>query len=174
MSVLITGGGGFIGSHMSLLLIDQVDTVYSVVVIDDLSRGSQELIDRVASYAHAKGRSYTFVKGDIGDALLVQQTLVQHSVEAVVHFAGFAYASESVEQPLMYFDNTVAKTARLLSAMSAAGVSRLLYSSSSATYGLIDEIMRFTNQRNNSSAALIGLRRFEAAGRARDSQLCAQ
>ena len=131
--ILITGGAGYIGSHMSLLLFLQPDD-YDVVVVDDLSRGDMRNVQTM----QAKGRegwTYTFLNHDCGDTQFMADTLVAHKIELVIHFAGFAYASESVQFPLRYFDNIVTKTQGLLGAMEAAQVPRLLYSSSSATYG---------------------------------------
>ena len=131
--ILITGGAGYIGSHMSLLLYLQ-DEPYDVVVVDDLSRGDMRNI-RTLQALQRKGWSYTFYKHDCGDTQFVAEKLKEHAVELVIHFAGFAYASESVQYPLRYFDNIVTKTQGLLGAMESAKVPRLLYSSSSATYG---------------------------------------
>ena len=132
-SILITGGAGYIGSHMSLLLFEQ-DHPFTVVIVDDLSRGDRRNVDTLQALSRP-GWSYHFEEMDCGDTERVAQLLQQHRVELVIHFAGFAYASESVQHPLRYFDNIVTKTQHLLAAMEQAGVHRLVYSSSSATYG---------------------------------------
>ena len=132
--LLITGGAGYIGSHMSLLLFEQTGTPYDVVVVDDLSRGDMRNV-RTLEAMKRKGWTYKFYSHDCGDTDFMAQTMKEHRTQLVIHFAGFAYASESVSYPLKYFDNIVTKTQGLLAAMEAAGVTRLVYSSSSATYG---------------------------------------
>ena len=132
--ILITGGAGYIGSHMSLLLWQQAEP-YDVVVVDDLSRGDMRNVETLKALTARQGWTYTFYEHDCGDTAWLADKLQQHSIELVIHFAGFAYASESVQYPLKYFDNIVTKTQGLLAAMQTAHVTRLLYSSSSATYG---------------------------------------
>lgn len=120
---------------MTLLLLEQPE-IYNIVVIDDLSRGDLRNIKRIEGVAAKKtDRHYTFVQGDVGDIPLVTSLLQRHQIDIVIHFAGFAYASESVAFPLRYFDNIVTKTQNLLTAMQNGNVRRLVYSSSSATYG---------------------------------------
>lgn len=136
-NVLITGGAGYIGSHMTLLLFEKSE-IYNIVAVDDLSRGDIRNVESLKSLC-PQDRHYTFVQADIGDTVKMTETLKQHSIDIVIHFAGFAYASESVQYPLKYFENTVQGTANLLSAIDTAGVSRLVYSSSSATYGTITD-----------------------------------
>lgn len=137
--VLITGGAGYIGSHMALLLLTQPSVRYSVVIVDDLSRGSLRHIRTLSSVAQSWNRSLTFVESDVGSVARMAAVMREHRTEVVIHFAGFAYASESVRQPLQYFDNTVTATQHLLAAMDEAGVRRLVYSSSSATYGAVTD-----------------------------------
>ena len=132
--ILITGGAGFIGSHMSLLLWQQSED-YDVVVVDDLSRGDLRNVRTIQGLPGREGWTYTFYNHDCGDSAFMAAKLKEHHIELVIHFAGFAYASESVQFPLKYFDNIVTKTQGLLAAMEEAKVPRLLYSSSSATYG---------------------------------------
>jgi UDP-arabinose 4-epimerase len=144
VKVLITGGAGYIGSHMALLLLIQTDVRYSIVAVDDLSRGDMRHIRTLQALAAELGKSYTFIESDIGSVSTMVAAFTAHSIELVIHFAGYAYASESVAYPLKYFENIVTKTQQLLAAMSEAGVRRLVYSSSSATYGSI------TNERCDS------------------------
>lgn len=134
-NVLITGGAGYIGSHMTLLLFDQKE-IYNIVSVDDFSRGDIRNIHRLQKYVPAD-RKYTFYEMDINNLSGMTQLLKEHEIDIVIHFAGFAYASESVMEPLKYYDNIAYNTGILLKAMSAAGVNRLVYSSSSATYGTI-------------------------------------
>ena len=101
MSVLVTGGAGYIGSHMTLELADRGD---KVVVLDNLTTGVRALV--------AEGA--TFVQGDIRDSALVRDTLKKHDVEAVIHFAGSIVVPESVENPLLYYANNTAASRDLI------------------------------------------------------------
>ena len=89
--LLITGGAGYIGSHMSLLLFEQSEQPYDVVVVDDLSRGDMRNI-RTIEALERKGWSYKFYNHDCGDTAFMTDKLTQHKVDMVIHFAGFAYA----------------------------------------------------------------------------------
>ena len=133
-NILVTGGAGYIGSHFSLLLFEQSALPFNIVAVDDLSRGSQLNFDTLSALSRPHW-SFTPVRHDCGDTQFLASLLTQHNIQLVVHFAGFAYASESVAFPLLYFDNIVTKTQGLLAAMQRAAVDRLIYSSSSATYG---------------------------------------
>jgi UDP-glucose 4-epimerase len=127
--VLVTGGAGYIGSHTTLALLQAgVD----VVVLDNLCNASAESLRRVAQLA---GRAPVFVQGDIRDRALLDQLLAQHSVQAVLHFAGLKAVGESVAQPLAYYSNNVGGTVNLCQAMAAAGVFTLVFSSSATVYG---------------------------------------
>ena len=129
LTVLVTGGAGYIGSHTTLALLQ---AGFDVVVLDNLCNASAESLRRVAQLA---GRAPVFVQGDIRDRTLLDQLLAQHPVQAVLHFAGLKAVGESVAQPLRYFDNNVAGTVTLCQAMAAAGVFTLVLSSSATVYG---------------------------------------
>lgn len=129
MVILITGGAGYIGSHAALLL---ALADHEVVVLDDLSNGSREAVKRVAELA---SREVAFVEGDVRDADLLKQIFAENDIDAVMHFAGAKAVGESVEQPLKYFDNNVGGSIVLCQAMAAAGVYRLIFSSSATVYG---------------------------------------
>lgn len=121
MRVLVTGGAGYIGSHMAKLL---AETGAEVTVLDDLSTG----------YAGAvRGRD--FFKGDIADVSFTKKLLAQKSIEAVVHFAASSLVGESMADPLKYYRRNVGGTAALLQAMREAGVTRMVFSSTAAVYG---------------------------------------
>lgn len=122
MTVLVTGGAGYIGSHMVLNLIDAGE---KVVVIDNLSTGKDWAIHEDAD----------LVMGDIADIHLVEQTIKQFKVDAVIHFAGSIIVPESVENPLMYYSNNTAKTRNLLEAVVKCGVKHFIFSSTAAVYG---------------------------------------
>lgn len=144
MTVLVTGGAGYIGSHaVQRLLRDG----RSVVVIDNLFRGHRGAIDRLQTIA--QGRLH-FVPGDVGDTALVARLLIEHRVKTVMHFAAMAYVGESVTQPLRYYRNNTAASLSLLEAIQQSwggsgagsgggggggGVERMVFSSTCASYG---------------------------------------
>ncbi|MEE4146250.1 MAG: UDP-glucose 4-epimerase GalE [Halieaceae bacterium] len=127
--VLVTGGAGYIGSHVCVELLEQG---YQVVVLDNLSNGSEVALQRVQDIA---GKSLVFVRGDVRDEALVRQLLAAHGIGAVIHFAGLKAVGESVEQPLEYYDNNVNGAVRLFRAMAQEGVMNLVFSSSATVYG---------------------------------------
>lgn len=128
-SILVTGGAGYIGSHMVLVLLQ---AGYTVVVLDNLSNSHQESLRRVEKIC---GKSATFIEGDIRDEVCLASVFDQFSISAVMHFAGLKAVGESVTQPLEYYDVNVVGTLRLLSAMTRAGVRALVFSSSATVYG---------------------------------------
>ena len=122
MSVLVTGGAGYIGSVM----VDQLTgRGERVVVLDDLSRG----------HKGAVAAGVRFYEGRVGDRELVARVCREHAVESCVHFAALAYVGESVTGPRRYFENNVGDSAALLGALLDAGVRRFVFSSTCATYG---------------------------------------
>lgn len=129
MAVLVTGGAGYIGSHMVLVLLR---AGHEVVVLDNLSNASQESLRRVEELA---GRSLVFVEGDIRDRRCLDALFAEHAISDVLHFAGLKAVGESVVEPLRYYENNVAGTLTLCQAMAAAGVHRLVFSSSATVYG---------------------------------------
>ena len=125
MSWLVTGGAGYIGAHVVRAFADRGLTA---VVLDDLSSGHREFVpDGVA-----------FVEGSILDTELVTTALRQHEVEGVVHVAGFKYAGVSVQRPLHTYEQNVTGTVSVLRAMADAGVDKVVFSSSAATFGTPD------------------------------------
>lgn len=130
---MVTGGAGYIGSHVTLALID---AGWEVVVIDDLSTGRRESVAATAE----------FVLGDIGDPATIAAALDQHRPNAVLHFAGSIVVPESVTNPLKYYRNNTSASRTLIEAAVSAGVSAFLFSSTAAVYGVpsrvpIDEEM---------------------------------
>jgi UDP-glucose 4-epimerase len=124
MTVLITGGAGYIGSHMALALRD---AGVPAVVLDNLSTGS----------ADAVPREIPLVVGDVGDEALVLRTIAAHGVDAVAHFAAQIVVPESVRDPLGTYAANTGNTRKLLGAMVAGGVRRFIFSSTAAVYGLM-------------------------------------
>ena len=127
--ILVTGGAGYIGSHVVLSLLE---AGRDVLVLDNLSNSSAESLRRVEGLC---GRVPKFVEGDIRDRALLDRLFAEHSIEAVMHFAGLKAVGESVQQPLRYYENNVAGSVTLCQAMAAAGVFRLVFSSSATVYG---------------------------------------
>ena len=122
MRVLVTGGAGYIGSQMVRQL---VENNIGVVVVDSLENGHRAAVPaNVPLYI-----------GDVGDEKFMDAVFARETCDAVIHFAAYIAAGESMEQPLKYFRNNVEKTLRLISAMLKANVTRLVYSSSAAVYG---------------------------------------
>ena len=121
MRVLVTGGAGYIGSHAVLALGEQG---HGVLVFDNLSTGHRE------SVLHGD-----LVAGDLADQALVTRTLREFRPDAVMHFAAFIRVDESMHEPAKYFANNTANTLNLLRAMTEAGVTRFVFSSTAATYG---------------------------------------
>ena len=122
MSVLVTGGAGYIGSVTVDALVDTGD---DVVVLDDLSTGFADSVNKAAR----------FVRGDIGDGDLVTRLVNEHGVDACIHFAGKIAVGESVGDPAAYFDSNVARPLRLLDALVGSDVAKVVLSSSAAVYG---------------------------------------
>ena len=128
MAVLVTGGAGYIGSHMTLELLAAGE---KVVVLDDLSTGRRAAVPAQA----------TFVQGRVGDASLVSHLIQKHEISEILHFAASIIVSESHSDPLKYYLNNTAETARLFDAAARGGVKRVIFSSTAAVYGLNDREM---------------------------------
>lgn len=129
MKILLTGGAGYIGSHTAVELLSKG---HEVVIFDNFSNSSPASVQRIAQIT---GRSVPLVQGDVREQSVLEQTLREHAIDSVVHFAGKKAVGESVAQPVDYFDNNVNGTLVLIRAMEAAGVKRLVFSSSATVYG---------------------------------------
>jgi UDP-glucose 4-epimerase len=123
MNVLVAGGAGYIGSHTVKRL---KESGHNPVIYDNLSRGHLSAVEilKVPS-----------VVADLNDRGTLVRTLREHKIDTVMHFAAFAYVGESVEKPLMYYQNNVATTVSVLEGMQEAGVDRFVFSSTCAVYG---------------------------------------
>jgi len=122
MAILVTGGAGYIGSVMVEVLRARG---FSVVVLDNLTRGHREAVDA----------GIPFIGGDVGDAGCLEEIFARHRIEGVFHFAASSLVGESMHQPAAYFRNNVGSLAVLLEAMARHGTDRFILSSSAATYG---------------------------------------
>ncbi len=129
MSLLITGGTGFIGSHtvVELLALDK-----DIVIVDNLANSSTLVLDRIKQIT---GKTVTFIEADICDRQAMQQVFLKHDIDAVVHFAGLKAVGESSTMPLSYYHNNVAGSITLLQVMAEHGVKNLVFSSSATVYG---------------------------------------
>ena len=122
MTVLVTGGAGYIGSHMVHALVEAGE---SVIVIDNLSTGfSQYLPEGVPLFI-----------GDVADENLVEGVIAAHGIDAIIHFAGSIVVPESMRDPLNYYRNNTMATRNLLNVAVKTGVRRFIFSSTAAVYG---------------------------------------
>ncbi len=127
-TILVTGGAGYIGSHTCVQLLE---AGYEVVVLDNLSNGSEQALQRVQALSN---KPLTFIQGDIRDAQILDQLFEQHDIDAVIHFAGLKAVGESQQIPLTYFEHNIAGSITLFSAMQRAQVFKLVFSSSATVY----------------------------------------
>jgi len=127
--ILLTGGAGYIGSHMMLELLK---ANYKVVVLDNLSNSSLEAIRRVEKLANS---TCIFIEGDVRDANCLDSLFAKYSIDAVLHFAALKAVGESTENPLLYFDNNISGNLQLLQSMQHFGITKLVFSSSATVYG---------------------------------------
>lgn len=121
MMILVTGGAGYIGSHVNKLLNKKG---YQTIVYDNLIYGNVESV-----------KWGTFIEGDLNDTSKLNSLFKKHNIDAVMHFAAFAYVGESVRDPQKYYYNNVLNTINLLKAMNEAKVDKFIFSSTCATYG---------------------------------------
>jgi UDP-glucose 4-epimerase len=126
MRILVTGGAGYIGSHAVRMFLSRG---HDVRVYDNLSRGHKPSVP-----------AERLIVADLADTHRLDQVLVEHRIEAVVHFAALAYVGESVTDPARYWNNNVVNTLSLLDAMRRHGIQRIVFSSTCATYGIPDKV----------------------------------
>ena len=129
MTILVTGGAGYIGSHTVLELLS---IGHQVIVVDNLSNSSQESLHRVASIT---GKSPVFYEVDILDKEKLDAIFQNHDIDSVIHFAGYKAVGESVQKPMMYYQNNIDSTLILCETMKKHGVTNIVFSSSATVYG---------------------------------------
>ena len=129
MSILVTGGAGYIGSHT---VVELLNAGNEVVVVDNFSNASQKSISRIQELT---GKQFPCYEVDIRNGAGLREILASHNVDSVIHFAGLKAVGESTQIPLEYYDNNINGTLVLLDEMRRAGVFKLVFSSSATVYG---------------------------------------
>lgn len=129
MTILLTGGTGYIGSHTAAALIKGG---FDVVLLDNLSNSSPDVVRRLESLV---GKEVPFILGDLRNPGEIEQAFMECDIDSVIHFAGLKAVGESVKRPKLYFENNVGGTTNLLDAMKRHGVKRMVFSSSATVYG---------------------------------------
>lgn len=129
MTILVTGGTGYIGSHTVVQLLE---AGHHVLVLDNLCNSKAQVIDRISQIT---GNTPQFIEGDVRNRKLLKQLFADHAIETVIHFAGLKAVGESVQKPLMYCENNVSGSVVLLEEMAAAQVKSIVFSSSATVYG---------------------------------------
>lgn len=129
MNILITGGLGFIGSHIAAVLAAKG---YSITLLDNLCNSRLEVLNKLTCLI---GKSVDFYRCDVRDTKDVKKILIDKNIQVVIHVAGLKSVAESGQHPLRYYENNVGGTISLLGAMSAAKVNKLIFSSSATVYG---------------------------------------
>lgn len=134
MAILVTGGAGYIGSHTSIELLN---AGYDIVIVDNFSNSNHVSLDRIKEITE---KDYAFHEVDLLDKESLDKVFREHSIEAVIHFAGLKAVGESVEKPLFYYNNNITGTLYLCEVMQEHGVKNIVFSSSATVYGLPESV----------------------------------
>ena len=134
MTILVTGGAGYIGSHTNVELLN---AGHEVVVVDNFCNSSAESVRRVQKIT---GKSVKLYEGDLRDGALLNKIFDENKIDSVIHFAGLKAVGESCAKPIEYYDNNLAGTLVLLDAMRAHGVKKIVFSSSATVYGTPEKL----------------------------------
>ena len=129
MKILVTGGLGYIGSHAVVELLDEN---YEVVVIDNLSNSSRDVVDKIKEIT---GKDILFYENDVCDETILEEIFTQNKIDAVMHFAGYKAVGESVREPIMYYENNLVSTLHLCKKMLEHDCFKFIFSSSATVYG---------------------------------------
>lgn len=129
MTILVTGGAGYIGSHICMELLEKD---YDVIVIDNLSNSHAKTIDSIEHYT---GKKIKFYEGSLLDEPLLNKIFEENNIDACIHLAGYKAAAESMRLPLDYYRNNVLATLKLLNIMEVHGCKDIIFSSTAAVYG---------------------------------------
>ncbi|HEM5465774.1 UDP-glucose 4-epimerase GalE [Streptococcus suis] len=130
MSILVTGGAGYIGSHT---VVELLNLGKEVVIVDNLSNSSILVLDRIETIT---GKRPTFYELDVADKEALRQVFENENIEAAIHFAGYKAVGESVAKPIMYYENNIMSTLALVEVMTEFSVKKIVFSSSATVYGL--------------------------------------
>ncbi|HFU4001388.1 TPA: UDP-glucose 4-epimerase GalE [Streptococcus suis] len=130
MSILVTGGAGYIGSHA---VVELLKLGKEVVIVDNLSNSSILVLDRIEAIT---GKRPTFYELDVADKVALREVFEKENIESAIHFAGYKAVGESVEKPVMYYENNIMSTLALVEVMAEFGVKKIVFSSSATVYGL--------------------------------------
>lgn len=147
-TILITGGIGYIGSHTCVLLLEYG---YNIIILDNLFNSDIHTIDQIKTINQ---KDFIFIQGDVRDQELLSKIFANYQIAAVIHFAGLKAVSESMSNPLIYFDNNIHGSISLLNVMKKSGVYHLIFSSSATVYDAnnispLTENMLTTSPNNN-------------------------
>jgi UDP-glucose 4-epimerase len=134
MSVLITGGTGYIGSHT---VVEFLNNDYDVVIMDNLSNSKKEALNRIEKIT---GKKPKFYEVDLLDKEGMKKIFQENKIDSVIHFAGLKAVGESVEKPLLYYKNNITGTINLLEVMKEQGVKKIVFSSSATVYGYSTDV----------------------------------
>ena len=134
MSILVTGGTGYLGAHTCVKLLE---AGRDVVIIDNLVNSKANVLD---SLEQITAKRPLFYYGDLRDGALLEQIFQKHEIDAVIHFAGLKAVGESVQKPLEYYDNNLGGTLALLECMKKHGCKRIVFSSSATVYGMYNAV----------------------------------
>ena len=129
MSILLTGGAGFIGSHTAVSLLNAGQ---DIIIVDNLYNSSPKVIDRIEKIT---GKRPVFVEADCCDKAAMDKLFTDYDISGVIHFAGLKAVGESVEKPLLYYRNNLDSTLTVLETMRAHGCNQFVFSSSATVYG---------------------------------------
>ncbi len=134
MSILLTGGAGYIGSHTC---VEMLNAGYDVIVVDNLNNSSRKSLNRVKTIT---GKNVKFYENDVCDKDALRKIFTDNKIDAVVHFAGHKAVGESVQKPMMYYRNNLDSTMTLIEVMTEFDVKKLVFSSSATVYGASTEV----------------------------------
>ncbi|MEG1609084.1 MAG: SDR family NAD(P)-dependent oxidoreductase, partial [Clostridia bacterium] len=129
MSVLVTGGAGYIGSHT---VIDLIANGFDVVVVDNLCNSKKVALERVEAIC---GKKIKFYQKDVCDKASMRKIFAKEAIDSVIHFAGLKAVGESCAKPLQYYQNNLVSTLTLVEVMKEFGCKNLVFSSSATVYG---------------------------------------
>ena len=134
MSILLTGGLGYIGSHTAVELLEKDE---DIIIVDDLSNSKIETVEKIKTIT---GKNFKFIKVDLKNYKLVEKIFKKNNISSIIHFAGYKAVGESVKMPVMYYENNLVSTLNLLKCMEKFNVTDLVFSSSATVYGT-NEVM---------------------------------